>query len=36
MALEESAMTDVLWLLGVVAAYLVATRWILPRFGIKT
>jgi hypothetical protein len=29
-------MTDLLWLAGVVAAYVVVTRWILPRIGVKT
>jgi hypothetical protein len=29
-------MTDVLWLVGVVVAYVLATRWILPRLGVKT
>ncbi len=29
-------MTDLLWLAGVVVAYVAVTRWILPRFGVKT
>ncbi len=29
-------MTEIFWLLGIVAAWYIVNRWILPRFGVQT
>jgi len=29
-------MTELFWLLGIVAAWYIVNRWILPRFGVQT
>jgi len=29
-------MTEIFWLLAIVAAWYIVNRWILPRFGVQT
>lgn len=29
-------MAEIFWLLGIVAAWYIVNRWILPRFGVQT
>jgi predicted nucleic acid-binding Zn ribbon protein len=33
---EEDAMPDWIWIVALVAVWVVLNRWVLPRFGVRT